>query len=214
MPKTDDLAAKMLRRVRRAEQAALSAARTAVKGEVEDAGTGFTILRRQDSPITRLLDKGRIGPEELHAAEDIATAFAAMAGALMLHPMNLERTDRAASPFEPARTTDAVTRYKRWAAVWSARSRRGDPTLEIVIAAVIDERALRAIEGGLGIRNGRAAEALGAALRDYAARAGWASGACAQRWLVGDVGVFKLRRLRPIMTPLGLARKWDAEFAA
>jgi hypothetical protein len=38
-------------------------------------GTGATILKLQAPPVARLLDKGRIGTEELRAADEIAIAF-------------------------------------------------------------------------------------------------------------------------------------------
>jgi hypothetical protein len=38
-------------------------------------GTGATVLKLQAPPVARLLDKGRIGTEEVRAADDIAAAF-------------------------------------------------------------------------------------------------------------------------------------------
>jgi hypothetical protein len=50
-------------------------------------GTGATILKFLPAPLARLLDKGRIGTEEVRAADDIAVAFHAQAGALFVsHP--------------------------------------------------------------------------------------------------------------------------------
>lgn len=177
----------------------------------EISGTGFTILKRADTPITRLLTGGKIGPEELRAAEDITTAFHAQAGALFLKPQSLDRRDPSHGSSEPTRIIDAVTRYARWAGMWSVRASRGDPTLEIVVSAVIDERGFREIEADLGLRNGRAGAAAAAGLRDYAARAGWAQGEAARAWLVGEGSVFRLRRVRPVETLSGMARRWDRE---
>jgi hypothetical protein len=176
----------MMRHVRKAE-------RTSGDGS-EISGTGFTILKRSDSPISRLLNSGAIGSAELQASEDICLAFHAISGALFLKPLSMERRDRSNSIHEPARVIDATSRYQAWARLWSDRSKRGDPTLEIVISAVWDERGFRTIEQDLNIRNGAAAKATAAGLRDYAARAGWAQGAASKRWLVSEGAVFRLRR--------------------
>jgi hypothetical protein len=50
-------------------------------------GTGATILKFLPAPLARLVDKKRIGTEEVRAADDIAIAFHAQAGALFVtHP--------------------------------------------------------------------------------------------------------------------------------
>lgn len=162
----------------------------------EIGGTGFTILKRSDSPLTRLLNAKSIGREEMRAAEDITMAFHAMAGALLFRPVQMERQDGAHGNSERTALVDAVARYKSWAGIWSVRAKRGDPTLEIIIAAVIDERPLRAIEADLSIRNGAASRATAAGLRDYAARAGWAQGRASETWLVSSGGVFRLKRMK------------------
>jgi hypothetical protein len=146
-------------------------------------GTGATILKFLPAPLARLADKQRIGSEELRAADDIATAFHAQAGALLIKPPSLEKRDATYHGREPAWVIDAVTRYKRWADEWSVRARRGDRTLAIVIAAVIDERAFHAIEADVGIRHGHAARIVIAALRDYAARAGWTDRSTGDAWI-------------------------------
>jgi hypothetical protein len=46
-------------------------------------GTGATILKFRGAPLARLVDKKRIGTEELRAADDITIAFHAQAGALL-----------------------------------------------------------------------------------------------------------------------------------
>jgi hypothetical protein len=89
-----------------------------------------------------------------------------------------------------------VSRYKRWAHHWSARARHGDRTLEIVIAAVVDERAFHTIEADVGIRHGMAARSVVAALRDYAARAGWTDPRTGDAWIAAAEAVFALRRDR------------------
>jgi hypothetical protein len=158
-------------------------------------GTGATILKLSPPPLTRLLDRGRIGTEEVRAADEIAMAFNAQAGSLRIKPPSLERRDATCQGHEPVFVIDAVARYKRWAAHWSARAaRRGDRTLEIVIAAVIDERAFHTIEADLAIRHGVAARAVIAGLRDYAARAGWTDRRTAEAWFAAAEVAFPLPR--------------------
>jgi hypothetical protein len=181
----DKSLARLKRALRKAERRA---------GDGSDiGGTGATILKLLPAPLARLVDKGRIGTEEVRAADDIAIAFHAQAGALMIKPPCLERRDPTHHGREPVFVIDAVSRYKHWAHRWSARARRGDRTLEIVIAAVIDERAFHAIEADLGIRHGVAARVVIAGLRDYAARAGWADRRTAVAWLDAAETMFVLR---------------------
>jgi hypothetical protein len=158
-------------------------------------GTGATILKLSPPPLARLLDKGRIGAEEMRAADEITIAFRAQAGALAIKPPSLERRDASHHGHEPVFVIDAVARYKRWADHWSARAHRhGDRTLEIVIAAAIDERAFHTIEADLAIRHGVAASVIIAGLRDYAARAGWTDRRTAEAWLEAAETAFPLRR--------------------
>jgi hypothetical protein len=160
----------------------------------EIGGTGATILKFRGAPLARLADKKRIGTEELRAAEDIAIAFHAQAGALLIKPPSLEKRDATYQANEPILVIDAVSRYKRWARHWSARVSHGDRTLEIVIAAVIDERAFHTIEADVGIRHGLTARAVIAGLRDYAARAGWTDARTATAWTDAAEAVFTLRQ--------------------
>jgi hypothetical protein len=72
----DKSLARLKRALRKAERRA---------GDGSDiGGTGATILKLLPAPLARLLDKGRIGTEEVRAADDIAIAFHAQAGALSI----------------------------------------------------------------------------------------------------------------------------------
>lgn len=78
-PRRDDgtrLFGRMKRALRKAERRAGDGA--------EIGGTGATILKFLPAPLVRLLEKKRIGAEEVRAADDIAVAFHAQAGALMI----------------------------------------------------------------------------------------------------------------------------------
>ncbi len=158
-------------------------------------GTGATILRHSIKPIEQLIDGGDISSLEFEAAKDIVRAFHAMAKALMLPPQSWERLDRSYQTNEPPIIVEAVERYKAWANHWSMRYKRGDRTLPLLIAAVIDERGFRQIGIDEGIHHSKVKLAVIGGLRDYAARAGWCSGNEAQRWTVDAGSVFKLRPL-------------------
>jgi hypothetical protein len=159
----------------------------------EIGGTGATILRLRPAPLVRLIEKQRIGTEEIRAADDISSAFHAQAGAVMIKSPPLEKRDATYHGREPVWVIDAVSRYKRWVRHWSQRARQGDPTLEIVIAAVIDERAFFSIEADIRIRHGMAARVVIAALRDYAARAGWTDRNIGEAWIKAAEAIFALR---------------------
>ena len=155
-------------------------------------GTALTTLKLRGSPLARLADRGRIGLEELRAADDIVLAFFAIAGGLMFRPMRMERQDRGYAGFEPGFIVDAQTRYRAFAEHWSRRAKL-DPTLAIVIAATVDERPFAAIDLDLRLRHGKAASATVAGLRDYAARAQWVDARLARQWIEAAAAIFPLR---------------------
>lgn len=159
----------------------------------EIGGSGLTILKFEGSPLSRLFDKDKIGTDELRAAEDIQTAYFSLTSSLWIRSQNYEKTDKTNNHFEPYAVVDAVKRYKSWADHWSARSKRGDKTLKIVIEAVVDERPLRQIERDNEIRSGQASIIIPTALRDYLARAGWADSKQAKDWIEAAESNFKLR---------------------
>jgi hypothetical protein len=185
---------RMQRAIRKAERRAGDG--RDVNGGV--GGTGATVLRFRAAPLARLIERRRIGGEEVRAADDIATAFHAQAAAVMIKPPSLEKRDASYQGREPFRVIDAVARYKPWAQRWSQRARRGDRTLEILIAAIIDERAFHLIEADAGIRHGLAARATIAGLRDYAARAGWTDRRTGEAWIREAEAMFTLRKRRDV----------------
>jgi hypothetical protein len=160
----------------------------------ETGGTGATVLRFRATPLVSLIEKRRVGAEEVRAAADITTAFHAQVSALMIRSPSLEKRDASHQGREPVRVIDAVSRYKPWTRHWSKRARLGDRTLEIIVAAVIDERAFHLIEADAGIRHGMATRVTIAGLRDYAARAGWTDRITGDAWINEAEAMFKLRR--------------------
>lgn len=140
--------------------------------------------RLSGPPIARLVDSGKIKGEELRAAQEIDEAFMAISGALFIKPLNMERIDGGRGRVDwPARLADTINRYQEWANFWSNRRKQYlDYTLEIVIAAVIDERHVDAIAQDMGFARKRVTQAIIGGLRDYAARAEWIDAGEAARW--------------------------------
>jgi hypothetical protein len=181
---------RMQRAIRKAEHRAGGGVE--IDGDV--GGTGATILRFRAAPLARLIERRRIGGEEVRAADDITTAFHAQAAAVMIRSPSLEKRDASYQGREPFRIIDAVSRYKPWARHWSQRARLGDRTLEVIVAAIIDERAFHVIEADAGIRHGLAARVTSAGLRDYAARAGWTDRSTGDTWIREAEAMFTLRK--------------------
>ena len=159
------------------------------------AGTTLAEFKLQGSPIARLIDQGKVRGEELMAVQDIELAFFALTSRLLIKPMVHERVDCGGHARDwPIRTAKAVGRYQAWANHWSIRAKRGDKTLAVVIAAVVDQRPFSQIEEEYGMRkHGKAAIVVVRALRDYAARAGWVDGRQASRWKAEAAGSFVVR---------------------
>lgn len=162
-------------------------------------GTGATVLKQRHTPLMQLMyesaewergvkgakkpvDMEKFGSHELEASQEIEAAFMAIAGTLMFKPLNLEKIDKGHSGDWPAALALKVKRYQNWAAHWSMMAKRCDPTMQVVIAAVVDQRPLRDIAADLGFAHKKIRKAVVRGLRDYAARAGWVSGGCQAKW--------------------------------
>ena len=166
--------------------------RIARKAELEhgSGATGYTILKFRSSPIARLVEHHDIGPEEFWAATDIDLAFHAISGALSYKSPYNEKLDRAYVEHTPTKIINAVTRYKAFAGHWSKRRAWGDRTLEIVIAAVVNQRPLHLIEIELSLRHGKAKQVTIGGLRDYAARANMVPPSLARDWMNAAAKMF------------------------
>lgn len=165
----------------------------AAGGEPVDRGTGLTRVKLAATPMARLIEARKIGAEEVSAADEIALAFAALSGGAGSRSMTFDRVDKSvgAHDFLPAATMHAVSRYRAWADHWTVRANLyGDMLLEIVIAAVIDERPLRTIAYDCGIGPGRAQDATVLGLRDYAARGGLVSRGVGAPWIAAAEALF------------------------
>lgn len=144
----------------------------------------LTAKRLAGSPMYFLIEKGSAKGEELMAAQEIELAFMALAGGLMFKPLSLEKTSPGVRQDWSAKTANAVSQYQSWANHWSNRRKSHlDHTLECVIAAVIDQRPIRAIGEDLGFHHRKIERAVLGGLRDYAARAGWVDGKIARQWM-------------------------------
>lgn len=187
----DDIADRLLAAQARADEEAKAQVSSAkikrtlrkIERESGTGATGATILKLTRTPIVELVERKLIGPVELQAAIEIEDAFMAISGALILHRGSLERIDKGVHASWTPTVGQVVERYRAWAEHWSVMAKRGAPMLSIAIAAIVDQRPLRVIDADVGIRRGRAAKALVAMLRDYAARAKWADSQTCQRWI-------------------------------
>lgn len=149
--------------------------------------TAAVVRKLRGSPLAWLAARGGIRGEEVRAADDIALAFLAGPPALGLRStQSLDRVDLNGS----GDVADARRRYGAFARHWSQRAKRGDPTLSVLVAIVVDHQPFEAIEEEIGIRPGKAAEAVVAGLRDYAARAGWVDERLAQKWIRDAAATF------------------------
>ena len=82
-------------------------------------------VRLRGSPIARLVDSGRIGGDELRAAQDIESAFMAISGGLFMKPLNMERVDGGrGNPDWPHALAKIVGQYQDWANFWSDRRKQ------------------------------------------------------------------------------------------
>ena len=157
----------------------------------EIGGTGATVLKQGLPPVAHLLrPRGPDQPPaitlvEQRAADEINYAIMTITAPLRIRSGSMEYVDgRGYDPgYGMARQADTVKRYKAWADFWSKRRNLyGDPMLEVVFAGVVDEVPLKQIAVTVGRRHGVVRNGFIAGLRDYAARAGWATKEEARIW--------------------------------
>lgn len=184
-----------MRAVRKAEIEAREIAlrklgRQEIEGPVEDVGSGQTLLKFRRTPIARLIDIGKLGPEEIQAAQEIESAFFAIDSRGRISGMSLDRVDGGGRHSDlpwSARVAGAVQNYQRYAVYWTKRSNLyADPMLQVVIAAVIDERPVREIAMDVGRRHSTVELGLVWGLRDYSLRAGFATAQTGWEWVRED----------------------------
>jgi hypothetical protein len=137
--------------------------------------TRLLAFKLRSGPVAMLLNERRIGGEEFTAAQEFEKAFMAVTAGLGFKPLSMERVDGGPMPDWPEDVTRAVRRYTEFVKHWSQRrTTHNDQTLTVLVMAVIDHRPFSVIEADVGMRHGKAATVVVRALRDYAARAGWA----------------------------------------
>lgn len=144
------------------------------------------VRKLRGSPLAWLAARGGIRGEEVRAVDDIALAL--LEGPPVI-PSRAGRSPDRVHCDAPG-NIEARARYHAFARYWSHRAKLGDPTLAIVIAIVVDHQPFEAVEQETGVPPGRAAVAVVAGLRDYAARAGWVDDRLAQQWITEAAAVF------------------------
>lgn len=159
----------------------------------EISGTGYTILKMRQKPLERLIEAGKIGMEEMQAAEEIERAFRVISSPVAIRSVGLDRVD-CGNHQQGAlsdRTSRAIRNYQAWAKYWTKRNDLlCDPMLEIIIAAVVDEHSVLQISADTGRKTSCVKDGIVCGLRDYAARAGFVSPGRAQAWRTAAAQVF------------------------
>lgn len=162
-------------------------------GEAKDRGTGLTRLKLHQGPVGTLIEKKLIGAEERNAADEISLAFSVICSTVAVRGMAFERVDKSPNPGGRMSMAHSqiVNRYTGWAQHWTRRNNLyGDPMLEIVIAAVIDERPIRTIAADVGFHHTKIEKAVMLGLRDYAARAGAVNRRTGDGWTASAESLF------------------------
>jgi len=195
MTRERTLSSRMLREVRKAEAEAR-------ENNVQDVGTGFTIIKlkgRNQPPIRTLVEAKRIGATELQAADQIALAASSVASGGILHAVDLVKVSRGRqndNPW-PAHVAVAVRNYQDWQRHWTHEwNLTRNPMLECIWSAVIDERPLSVIAQEIGYGRHLTTKAIIAGLRHYAAHAHMVTGTQADQWTLEAQHVFDRRLIR------------------
>jgi len=166
--------------------------------EPQDVGTGFTIikLQRHQPPLATLVAKNAIGAVEVQAAEQIALAVNSMAPRGILRAIDLEKIARSRQNDNewPAHVAFAVRNYQAWQKHWTTeRHFTGNPMLQVIWSAVVDERPISVIAQEIGHGRHKTTTAIIAGLRHYATWAKMVTGTQAIRWIAEAHKVFDRR---------------------
>jgi hypothetical protein len=161
-------------------------ARTAAPADpsVDHAGrvrpTPETVAKRQIDAVSKLLAEGRIGEEELRAADEIERVFTAVSAGLFAKARVLDgMAGGSGSGRRPEMAAWLARAYRDHFKPWADRLERLNrdekhpPLLAITIASLIDGHGLRQIERAEALQNGTAGRAIAVALELYATMAGW-----------------------------------------
>lgn len=160
-------------------------------------GNGLTEGKFREPTLSRLVNSGRIGQDEIRAIEEIECVISVLCRGLFLHGYELrEKLDRSTGSCPPL-FLDAYPRYKRWANEWSDRKKRfGDMTLTVVHEILFSNRSGKDIDDEFNWRHGFALDIFVGGIRDYAASAGWIERNQSKKWHEVARSFFPLRRMR------------------
>ena len=144
--------------------------------EANSSATGFTLLKFRPGAIDQLITEGKVGPAEFQAAKEFSAIFTDLVLEMRCSRMSdvyrirqrAETADIAVKEAEIRRWN----RYKEFRNYWSLRKKRfKDPTLQVFVAAVIDEHTLDQIAEDTGLTRIKTQRLIIQGLRDYARRA-------------------------------------------
>lgn len=171
-----------------------------IVSEADDATarpTPETVNKFNIPTVDRLVAKHKIGAEEMRAIQEIDAVYMKLSVGLKMKGPSMDRVDGGKGG-EPIRLIDAYyLRYKPWAKEWSMRRNKyGDVSLEIVFDILFSNVNGGDIDAKFGWRKGKAVDIFVAAVRDYAAMAGWADPATGARWQTEARAAFPQSRLR------------------
>jgi len=142
------------------------------------------------------LHGNRIGAVELQAADQIALAVKYVATGGILRAVDLQKIDRGRqndSPW-PAHIALAVRNYQSWQKFWTKEhALTGNPMLQCIWSAVIDERPISVIAQEIGYGRHLTTRGVICGLRHYAAHAKLVTGTQAAQWLGQAQHVFDRR---------------------
>ncbi len=144
--------------------------------ESNSSASGFTLLKFRRGAIDELVTNGRISQRELTAAKEFSAIFTDITLELKCSKMtDIYRIRQRASSDDLAIKEEEVRRWKRYKDFrdyWSTRKKRlRDPTLQVFVAAVIDEQPLAHIAEDAGLTPHKTQGLIIRGLRDYARRA-------------------------------------------
>ena len=161
-----------------------------------DWGPADKLAKRhfQQPTIDRLVDRGRIGGEEMQALIEIDYVYSHLGIGFIPRGLNMDRVDGSWSK-EPLRFVNAYWKhYRPWADALSVRRKqRNDVTLEVVFDVLFSDVTGKELDARFGWRKGRGLQVFISGLRLYAIEADWADNKLRPQWQAEAEALFPRR---------------------